>query len=440
MEKRVRLWNGYLGWRLPPRVKGEGEPQSGWPQLIVDPPDGGWPELTKEEYETIESLAKEHGGYPDFSNNYMDFSDHIFSGKTDLSGLVLVEATFERAKFSGDVNMSNKTQFYSQAWFDDAVFEGCVFCGRAQFDSSVSFKGSRFKQNTSFNGTKFMGGTSFANAIFEGYVWFDNSSFEERHYSGGIMPMVLTDFSNAKFQGKVYFRDALFGNDESAYSRRLWPERRADFTDAEFTTTTDFRGATFGGAPAFFNTKLHEDTDFGRIDWEKADTDNIPVDYAIRAWERLELMMSELEKPFDQHQFFRLKMRARRRSDGILLTMVNWLFDKTCDYGWGVSKAFACWFGHWIIFAVILFANALPALDGVGVYKIALASIGTSFANAHAFLFLTAKGGYLEECLLLLKKNDEWGLVTGVGVAETILGPILLFLLLLTLRNRFRLA
>ena len=441
MEQRVRLWNGYLGWRLPPRVKGEGEPQSGKPQLIVDPPDGGWPELTKDEYESIESLAEEHGGYPDFSGHYMDFSDYIFPGEIDLSGLIFVRATFKRAKFDGNVSLSDKTRFYAEACFNDAKFESFFFCEGVRFDAQVSFAGSQFKQYASFTGTNFMGGASFANVTFEEEVMFNDSIFEERYFPSRMIPQILTDFSNAKFHGRASFREVLFGNDKNAYSRRLWPERRVDFTDAEFTTTTDFRGATFGGAPAFFNAKLHEDTDFGRIDWDKADTDNIPVDYAIRAWERLELMMSELEKPFDRHQFFRLKMRARRRSDGILLRSVNWLFDKTCDYGWGVGRAFVCWLGHWIVFAVILFVNALPAFkDVVDLYKIALASIGTSFANAHAFLFLTAKGGYLEECLLLLKENDEWGLLTGVGVAETILGPIFLFLLLMTLRNRFRLA
>ena len=408
MDQRVRLWNGYLGWHLPPKYKGEGEPQSGWPQLIVDPPDGGWPELTKEEYKIIGTLAEAHGGYPKFSHHYyMDFSDLTFSGKTDLSGLVLVRATFKRAKFGGDVELSDKTQFYDQAWFDDAVFEGLFSCGRAQFDAPVSFRGSKFRQYASFIGTKFMGGASFANVKFEEGVMFNDSIFEERYFSGGLMSPYLADFRNAEFQGRASFREVLFGNDKSTYSRRIWPERRADFTDAEFTTTTDFRGATFSGAPAFFNAKIHEDTDFGRIDWDKADTNNIPVDYAIRAWERLELMMSELEKPFDRHQFFRLKMRARRRSDGILLRIVNLMFDKTCDYGWGVSKAFACWFGHWIIFAVILFLNALPALNGVDLYKIVLASIGTSFANAHAFLFLTTEGGYLEKGLQLLKENDE---------------------------------
>ena len=439
-NQRVKLWNGYLGSRLPPRLKGEGEPQSGWPQLLVDPPDGGWPELTKEEYEIIEMLAEEHGGHPEFEHYFMDFSDQSFSGDTDLSDLILVDATFNRAKFGGDVKLSEKTRFYAQAWFHDAVFEGSLICDRAWFDAPVSFAGSHFRKYVNFWGTKFMGGASFANVTFEGQVMFNDSQFEERYFSGGLVLPHLADFRNAKFLGSASFREVLFGNDESVYSRRLWPERRADFTDAVFTTTTNFRGAAFGGAPAFFNATLHEDTDFGRIDWDKADTDNIPVDYAIRAWERLELMMSKLEKPFDRHQFFRLKMRARRRSDGVLLRIVNWLFDKTCDYGWGIGRACACWFGHWITFAVILFANSALAVDGADRCKIALASVAASFANAHAFLFLTAKGGYLEDSLNLLKDNDHWGFVAGVGVAETIFGPILLFLLLLTLRNRFRLA
>ena len=370
----------------------------------------------------------------------MDFSDQEFSDAMDLSGLILIGAKFDRTRFKGEITLSEKTQFYAQTWFHDITVEGSLFSNKARFHASVSFAGAHFFQLVTFLGTEFMGGASFASVTFEGPVMFNDSKFEERYFSGGIMIPQLADFRSAKFQSQASFREVLFGNDQTAYSRRLWPERRADFTDAVFSTTTIFRGSVFGGAPAFFNATLHEDTDFGRVDWNKADTSNIPVDYAIRAWERLELMMSELEKPFDRHQFFRLKMRARRRSDGILLRLMNWLFDKTCDYGWGVGKACACWFGHWITFACVLFANAASAINEVDACKIALASIGTSFANAHAFLFLTSKGGYLEDSLRLLKENDQWGLITEVGVAETILGPIFLFLLLLTLRNRFRLA
>ena len=74
-----------------------------------------------------------------------------------------------------------------------------------------------------------------------------------------------------------------------------------------------------------------------------------PVDYAIRAWERLELIMSRIEKPLDRHRFFRLKMRTRRREDSLFLRVLNRVFEIIADYGWGVGRAFAWWIGHWTV-------------------------------------------------------------------------------------------
>ena len=67
--------------------------------------------------------------------------------------------------------------------------------------------------------------------------------------------------------------------------------------------------------------------------------------------------MSKLEKPLDRHLFFRFKMRAKRRTDGPFLRMLNWLFDKIADYGWGVGRTFAWWFGLWAVSGLVLFAN-----------------------------------------------------------------------------------
>ena len=61
-DYRARLWNGYLGWKLPPKIKGKIDPKGGWPQLIVDTPDDGWPKLTEEEREKLEALVEAHGG------------------------------------------------------------------------------------------------------------------------------------------------------------------------------------------------------------------------------------------------------------------------------------------------------------------------------------------------------------------------------------------
>ena len=439
-DHRMRLWNGYLGWKLPPGTTGEIDAKGNWPQWNVAPPDGGWPRLTKAEKERLEALAKTLGGHPEFKREYMDFSGHTFPDDVDLSGLTLIRSHFDKARFKGELKLSKKTQVYAETSFHDATFERGLFCNQARFHARVWFAGSCFNGGTTVIGTEFMGGASFANAVFEEYAMFNDSKFEERYFSGGISVPVLADFRKAKFPAGASFREVLFGNDDKTYSRRLWPERRADFTDAEFGAATTFRGAIFAGAPAFFNTTLHEDTEFGRVDWGKAETDNIPADYAIRAWERLELMMSQIEKPLDRHCFFRLKMRARRRTDGYLLRVLSWLFEKTADYGWGVGRAFAWWLCHWVISALVLFANTGPAAVSAEWCRLARAALGISFANAHTFLFLATKEGYLAPSRELLENNDEWGMLIALRTVEAVLGPIFLFLLLLTLRNRFRLA
>ena len=442
MDQRARLWNGYLGWKLPSDIKEKREGDGSWPQWFIPPPNGGWPELTDEEKGIIESFAEQHGAHPEYGPGpgYMDFSHCVFAEKLDLSGCILIWANFNGATFKSEVRLS-RTRFYSQSFFREAVFEKGLDCCDTWFEADVYFDGSRFKSSVWFIRAEFMGGASFGSAVFEEQTKFDESRFDEMRFNRGLglVPTSLANFKGAEFRSVASFREVLFGNDNTTY-KETFPERKADFTDAKFMTTTDFRGAVFGGPPAFFNAELHEDTDFSHVDWKRADNDNIRVDYAIRAWERLELIMSKLEKPLDRHRFFRYKMRARRRVDGPLLRIINWLFEKTADYGWGVGRACAWWLGHWVLAAVILFANAWPAVSSANLGKLVLASIGTGFANAHAFLFLTTRGGYLEESRKLLESNDAWGLVKGIGVAEAILGPIFLFLVLLTLQKRFRLA
>ncbi len=439
MDQRMRLWNGYLGWKLPSDIKEKREDDGSWPQWFIPPPNGGWPELTDEEKEIMEALAEQHGGHPEYNRDYMNFSGRTFCEGVDLSGLILIRANFDKAEFKSEVNLSEKTRFYAQSSFHEAIFEGFFHCHKTWFEADVRFTGSRFKKGAWVIGAEFMGGASFANVVFEEDTNFSESKFDETRLNRGLVPMSLADFRGAEFRDEASFREVIFGSDNTAY-KKAWPERKADFTDAKFMARTDFSGAVFWGPPAFFNAKLHEDTDFSRVDWKKADNDNTQVDYVIRAWERLELIMSKLEKPLDRHRFFRYKMRVRRRLDGPLLKVINWLFEKTADYGWGVSRACAWWLGHWVLSAVILFANAWPAISSANLGKFVLASIETGFANAHAFLFLTSSGGYLEESRNLLESNDAWGLVKGIGVAEAILGPIFLFLLLLTLQKRFRLA
>ena len=415
-DRRTRLWNGYLGWKLPSGVKESIDPNGGSQKLVLAPPEGGWPDLPDYEKGELDTVAAENGGHPELSDGYMNFAGSELPDDFDLSDLILIHANFRGVTFGRTLNFSDKTQFYSQTSFCNTTFHENLFSDRARFHATVSFSGARFGRRATFLGTEFMGGASFNGAAFSMNATFNESQFEERCFSGGTTIPVLADVG-AEVE-----------------------ETSPDFTDAEFGAATSFRGAVFAGAPAFFNTTLHEDTDFGKVDWSRAETTNISADYAVRAWERLELMMSRLEKPLDRHQFFRLKMRARRRTEGRVLRTLNRLFEMTSDYGWGVGRASACWLSHWLIASLVLFANSDAAASGAERWRLALAALGTGFANAHAFLFLTAEGGHLESARKLLEECERYAIMTRLGTLEAVLGPILLFFLLLTLRNRFRLA
>ena len=160
----------------------------------------------------------------------------------------------------------------------------------------------------------------------------------------------------------------------------------------------------------------------------------------------LALIMSQQEKSPERHDFFRLKMRALRQRDGYSFSsLVNWLFDVTSDYGWGIRRAFSWWFGHVALGAVIMILGAAAKADsawtGNSLWLIFRDSFLVSFANAHAFLGLASKGGYLHGARVNLTKASQVDWLFGtVGTTQTVLGPILLFLVLLTLRNRFRLG
>ena len=168
------------------------------------------------------------------------------------------------------------------------------------------------------------------------------------------------------------------------------------------------------------------------------------IDNAIRAWDRLALIMSRLEKHPERHEFYRLRMRAQRWKDGRgLLSLANGMFDRSSDYGWSVPRALLVWLCHVILAAVVLFIDAsYPFRCASCQWEHAVSgSVLTSFANAHAFLGLASEGGYLQGARENLDACNSNGWVqSAVGTIQAVLGPITLFLILLTLRNRFRLG
>ena len=166
---------------------------------------------------------------------------------------------------------------------------------------------------------------------------------------------------------------------------------------------------------------------------------------AIQTWDKLALVMSQREKFPERHKFYRLRMRAQRTLDGYgSLSLANMLFDVLSDYGWGFGRALFWWTVQFAAGALSLATTSALQRSWIefGHWPIFWKCWLVSFANSLAFLRLGSEDGYLNNPYEILKKatsEADW-VFSAVGTTQAVLGPILLFLLLLTLRNHFRLG
>ena len=468
-EDQKRNWNQYFArWAPSPlkqtlkRILSEMGRQD-LSESMFGPPSPDPSERAK-----FEQLANKHGGHPELPSDpnfvgpaVMDFSKHQFKQSISFAGRLLLFPSFDNATFAENADFRNAV-FGGRASFDQAafqassvsvgdgnLFEGAIFMNTASFKAAsfsgtANFRKAKFRAGAYFDGAEFrrpLGGALFTQSEFSSEASFENADFA-----------IAASFDRARFCDKAGFHGATF-------------DRRIIFNNAKFEAETSFRKALFRTPPRFFEAELYEDADLGDVDWKIAEasysrpswkdlfvcrpgiqhegpTEN-PAD-AVRAWDRLALIMNRFEKPHERHTFYRLRMRAQRQTGKLgLLSMVNRLFDVICDYGWGLPQAFLWWAGHMAVFAVILaaYTQSDPFLAEHGCDPALGESLLVSFANAHAILGLGSQYGYLQdvrECLASAVQ-PEW-VMTAVGTAQAVIGPVLLFLLLLTARNRFRLG
>lgn len=469
-DLRAATWNHYLYWKAPKSLQ----------KSLIDINkrlDLNIPVTVPpvEQQRDFDQVAQLHGGHPPiptvpdaFKSPVMDFSGHEFKDDASFDGCILLGAKFEN------------TTFEKNAWFRNALFIGATNFSRAKFkneqnnlgdgnvfdktifQNTAHFKEATFNYWTSFGDTKFMSSVYFNDAKFVPIVYDDNVTSGGLSFRGSEFHDEAS-FKGARLQVGIGLEECIFHSDAIFEETKFG--RLVTFNNSTLKARTSFKRAHFKVPPKFFEARLHEDTDFGEVRWDEAEESYMPprrmcflakgqsgqkssFEYsagaAVRAWDRLALIMSQFEKPHERHTFYRLRMRAHRVA-GLRgpLFLANWLFDHLCDYGWGLGRALVWWAGHMIVMALVL---ACCAKEALSVYRPSCApalweSLVVSFANAHAIFSLGSHGGYLHgvrECLERVVQ-PEWMMST-VGTVQAVVGPILLFLLLLTVRNRFRLG
>lgn len=358
----------------------------------------------------------------------IQFQKHEFdAGQLDLSFYKFPCAvSFNRTVFGkGDVT------------FVGAVFTGgdtCLDLNAARFeDGDVSFYNADFVEGNVFAiGTKFgKGEVDFGEANFRnGNVWFMPFSAQFSKLS----------FAGSNVVGGIFVSGKLPGN---CTFQRLTVGGTAGFEKADFQQTPDFRHAKFDRPPEVAGMQVPEPEMEGRWPFDTAENkEDAPK---LR---KLKAMALDAHDHSRDGYFFAIEMRAKRgvETKGFWPLLLDTAYRQLSNYGQSIVRPLFGFATSIYLFAFIyslcIPTNALPWQQIRGV---ALENSLRNFVPAlNSLLRFTPipveyKSGFqhIMSNIAALPGNPLDTLIW-LSVIQQAIGAILLFLLLLGLRNKFR--
>ena len=361
----------------------------------------------------------------------IDFSGVFFEDEVIFSNLIFpVRVSFKDSEFHNCVNFIG-TCFFRSADFLCTKFFNLAYFSDIKFFSDVTFSNAVFSSCSNFDYTVFSNHANFLNTVFSYVAVFTGAKF-----------LHSAIFSKAEFHNGVIFSDVTFS--KGATFRNTIFSFRAIFDKVIITGHTDFKYAEFKDIPpSFRNVDMYSDIIWDEIKWPilNKESQRKTVKQNISTYEDLASYMKKLDKPQNEHIFYREYMRCRGWLEKQPMKFFYRLYEILADFGYGVEPAFRYWRWHMyagaVIIAIISLTNSWLECwkDGaLEATKSALCSIPLSFANAHSFL--PFHKGALEGCYDYFMDSNFFNTI---WVFQTLAGIILLFLVLLTLRIRFRL-
>jgi uncharacterized protein YjbI with pentapeptide repeats len=403
------------------------------------------------------------------------FKGAVFAGK----------ANFWKARFEGKANFTEVT-FTGQVYFWEARFMGEANFGLATFAGEPNFWEARFMDEARFEGATFKGDAIFFKATFTGQANFQNATFTGQAFFWVATFTGQAIFLMATFAGEGYFRQATFRDEASFQHARFKREANfrqamftgeADFEGARFTgeanfkhteflgmtifgeahfkqvatfhaarfgKTVSFRGSNWGAVPDFIGTawkdgvaiadfeQLQTNLNNGTLDWRTPSTsDPTPLTDRLQALRKMARDADDRPRELD---YFALELQARyqgKERGAWLKRCLVGLYGCLSDYGRGVFLPLR---GLVELCLLSMLCYWVLADRGWRVWDNALL-----LSLLNALPPLGASSAVRESSLEALYGSDIPNLVHVIAVGEGVIGLILLFLIALGLRNRFRL-
>ncbi|MDP2620105.1 MAG: pentapeptide repeat-containing protein [Hyphomicrobiales bacterium] len=416
------------------------------------------------------------------------FGDARFSGNTSFVRTMFIEAgRFDNAKFSGNAGF-RQAQFAGEAEFIRTQFSGVAYFYKARFSGHAGFDQAQFSRNAVFRDAKFEGITYFSEAQFSGKTEFQeakfsgNAGFREAQFSGHA------SFAQANFEGATSFDNADFAKDAGFGAVR--GETAFSLAGAHFRQVPDFIQAHFEEAPRLDFVTLDPKVEPGSL-WRsmlRVFTPDVEeardLSARYRALKRLAIQGHDHER---EQMFFKGELRARRGGEDRVLSWRLWFgffYELLSDFGgsvirpllwWGAATGGFAWLylekhfaahnpaypvgvAGWLSASLKSWTAAVPGKPPQPDWLVPdLACLaGDQGHPLSAAILLSAKKGLLVLGFVAPEKLNQayaclYGVVSGdnpapaipdavafAGIGQTLISAVLIFLMLLAIRNHFR--
>ncbi|MER0203225.1 MAG: hypothetical protein DU480_05075 [Nitrosomonas sp.] len=382
----------------------------------------------------------------------VDFSDHVFDDKVDFSGFIFpYSVNFENATFSSHVKFTNAI-FGGNAIFLNATFSHFTDFVGATFNDSALFYEAIFNNHTLFNIAKFGSVAVFNNATFSDFVMFKKAIFRGNAPFDKAKFTENADFDGALFENSASFNDTNFKRNSSFVA--IEGKSLFSFQNTEFHLAPDFNQAHFTEAPQFDNSDFSKALNRSRSESEG----NISSNW--RALKRLAIQGHDHERELI---FFAAEIKSQRgKEDKALPNPLNYFNDKPVwpggsrywfgyfyqcfsDFGRSIMRPLSWWLG---LGALFLFLYLKYPIDAEPQATVSCdrteAALYLSVRNALPFLPATGYSENLSRSYACLYGKHSDGkekipnAIVFMSIVQTILSTILIFLLLLALRNHFK--